>query len=109
MLILGLPNEKYNVFNATIFQYIYYPNCEGETVLTTSPRQRLAVIAAALLALFLGAMDALVVSAAMPTIVAELGGLHLYSWVYSSYFLAKPFHISHWVVYHVLGGCRLRY
>jgi EmrB/QacA subfamily drug resistance transporter len=57
--------------------------------LTISPKQRLAVITAALLALFLGAMDALVVSAAMPTIVAELGGLHLYSWVYSSYFLAR--------------------
>jgi EmrB/QacA subfamily drug resistance transporter len=56
---------------------------------TISPTQRLAVISAALLALFLGAMDALVVSAAMPTIVAELGGLQLYSWVYSSYFLAR--------------------
>jgi EmrB/QacA subfamily drug resistance transporter len=62
---------------------------EGATVMTISPRQRLAVITAALLALFLGAMDALVMSAAMPTIVAELGGLHLYSWVYSSYFLSR--------------------
>ena len=57
--------------------------------MTIPPKQRMAVIVAALLALFLGAMDALVVSAAMPTIVAELGGLHLYSWVYSSYFLAR--------------------
>ncbi|MBI9085043.1 MAG: MFS transporter [Desulfobacterales bacterium] len=44
---------------------------------------------AALLALFLGAMDALIMSAAMPTIVADLGGLHLYSWVYSTYFLSR--------------------
>ena len=42
-----------------------------------------------MLALFLGALDALVMSAAMPTIVAELGGLHLYSWVYSAYFLSR--------------------
>ena len=28
-------------------------------------------------------------SAATPTIVADLGGLHLYSWVYSAYFLAR--------------------
>jgi EmrB/QacA subfamily drug resistance transporter len=28
-------------------------------------------------------------SAAMPTIVADLGGLHLYSWVYSAYLLAR--------------------
>ena len=47
------------------------------------------IIAAALLALFLGALDALVMSAAMPTIIAELGGLHLYSWVYSAYLLAR--------------------
>jgi EmrB/QacA subfamily drug resistance transporter len=51
--------------------------------------QRLAVIGAALLSLFLGALDALIISAAMPTIVAELGGLQLYSWVYSAYFLAR--------------------
>jgi len=47
------------------------------------------VITAALLALFLGAMDALVMSAAMPTIIADLGGLDVYSWVYSAYFLAR--------------------
>jgi EmrB/QacA subfamily drug resistance transporter len=47
------------------------------------------IIGAALLALFLGALDALVMSAAMPTIITELGGLHLYAWVYSAYFLAR--------------------
>ena len=54
-----------------------------------SPRRRILIIAAALLALFLGALDALVMAAAMPTVVAELGGLHLYSWVYSIYLLAR--------------------
>ena len=54
-----------------------------------SQTQRITVIGAALLALFLGALDALVMSAAMPTIVADLGGLPLYSWVYSAYFLAR--------------------
>jgi len=52
-------------------------------------KTRTLIIAAALLALFLGAMDALIMSAAMPTIVADLGGLHLYSWVYSTYFLSR--------------------
>lgn len=52
-------------------------------------QKRLWIIGAALLALFLGAMDALVMSAAMPTIVAELGSIHLYAWVYSAYFLAR--------------------
>ncbi|WP_300457162.1 MFS transporter [Desulfobacula sp.] len=50
---------------------------------------RRLIIGAALLALFLGAMDALVMTAAMPTIITDLGGLHLYAWVYSAYFLAR--------------------
>jgi len=54
-----------------------------------SRQGRQFIVISALLALFLGAMDSLVVSAAMPTIVAELGSLHLYSWVYSAYFLAR--------------------
>ena len=53
------------------------------------PKRRLLIILSALMALFLGAMDALIMTAAMPTIVAELGGLHLYSWVYSAYLLAR--------------------
>ena len=53
------------------------------------PQGRFYIIASALLALFLGAMDALIMSAAAPTIIADLGGLHLYSWVYSAYFLAR--------------------
>ena len=54
-----------------------------------SSRRRNYIIIASLLALFLGALDSLVMSAAMPTIVADLGGLALYSWVYSAYLLAR--------------------
>lgn len=54
-----------------------------------SSKVRWLVIGAALTALFLGAMDALVMSAAMPTVIAELGGLDIYSWVYTAYFLAR--------------------
>lgn len=52
-------------------------------------KRRLWVIISTLLALFLGALDTLVMSAAMPTIVSELGGLHLYSWVFSAYLLSR--------------------
>ena len=55
----------------------------------STSKNRTLIIIAALLALFLGAMDALVISAAMPSIVTDLGGLTLYSWVYSAYFLAR--------------------
>ena len=52
-------------------------------------RTRALVLIAALLAVFLGALDALIVGAAMPTIVADLGGLELYSWVFSAYMLTR--------------------
>ena len=61
---------------------------ENQTTLISSSERSLAIWAA-LIALFLGALDALVMSAAMPSIVAELGGLSLYAWVYSAYFLAR--------------------
>jgi len=56
---------------------------------TPSPKRRLLLILATLLALFLAALDTLIMSAVMPTIVADLGGLHLYSWVFSSYLLSR--------------------
>ncbi|MGA6924878.1 MAG: MFS transporter, partial [Desulfosarcina sp.] len=54
-----------------------------------SSRRRLLLILSTLLALFLAALDTLIMSAVMPTIVAELGGLHLYSWVFSAYMLTR--------------------
>ncbi len=54
-----------------------------------SLKNRIFIIVASLLALFLAALDALVMGAAMPSIVAHLGGLHLYSWAFSSYLLSR--------------------
>jgi EmrB/QacA subfamily drug resistance transporter len=45
------------------------------------------VLAAVMLAMFMGAIEATIVSTAMPAIVADLGGFPLYSWVFSSYLL----------------------
>lgn len=59
------------------------------TVLAADDKRRNWIIWAALLALFLGALDSLIMSAAMPTIIADLGGLHLYAWTYTAYFLAR--------------------
>ena len=59
-----------------------------EDVLIDS-KSRFCIIVAALLALFLSALDTLIMGAAMPTIIADLGGLHLYSWVFSVYLLTR--------------------
>ncbi|OIU72394.1 MDR family MFS transporter [Rossellomorea aquimaris] len=45
------------------------------------------VLAAVMLAMFMGAIEATIVSTAMPAIVGDLGGFSLYSWVFSSYLL----------------------
>ncbi|MBM4296419.1 MAG: MFS transporter [Deltaproteobacteria bacterium] len=45
--------------------------------------------AGVMLVIFLFAIDATIVSTAMPTIVAKLGGLDLYSWVFSIYMLTS--------------------
>lgn len=51
--------------------------------------QIVAVTAALMLSLFLASMEATVVGTAMPTIVSQLSGLELYSWVFSAYLLAS--------------------
>ncbi|GKV66036.1 MFS transporter [Sporosarcina sp. NCCP-2331] len=45
------------------------------------------VIAAVMLAMFVSAVEATIVTTAMPTIASELGGFSRYSWIFSSYLL----------------------
>jgi EmrB/QacA subfamily drug resistance transporter len=45
------------------------------------------VLASVMLAMFMGAIEATIVSTAMPAIVGDLGGFSQYSWVFSSYLL----------------------
>lgn len=49
----------------------------------------IAVTAAIMLSLFLASMEVTIVGTAMPTIVGQLGGLAVYSWVFSAYLLAS--------------------
>lgn len=50
---------------------------------------RSLVIAAVMASMAMVAIEATIVSTAMPQIVTQLGGLHLYSWVFSSFLLAQ--------------------
>ena len=61
----------------------------GARKILISGKKRIYVILSALLALFLGALDTLIMGAAMPTIVSDLGGIQLYSWVFSVYLLSR--------------------
>jgi EmrB/QacA subfamily drug resistance transporter len=54
-----------------------------------STPNRPLIVAALLLAIFLGAMEATVVATAMPTVISDLGGISLYGWVGAAYLLAS--------------------
>ncbi|WP_327594594.1 MFS transporter [Streptomyces chartreusis] len=58
----------------------------------TAPRaatdKRAAVVAALMLAMALAALDATIVSTAVPQIVGDLGGFSVFSWLFSGYLLA---------------------
>ncbi len=47
------------------------------------------ILLACMFAQFMAAVESTIVGTAMPTIVADLGGFHLFSWVFASYLLAQ--------------------
>ncbi|MGH3090524.1 MAG: MDR family MFS transporter [Rubrobacteraceae bacterium] len=53
-----------------------------------SRRRKALITLATLVGTFLAALDSTVVGTAMPTVIGDLGGLELYSWVFASYLLA---------------------
>jgi MFS family permease len=61
----------------------------------TGPERR-TVTAGVMVGVFLGAMESTVVATAMPTVVASLGGLEVYSWVFSSYLLTSTVTVPLW-------------
>jgi EmrB/QacA subfamily drug resistance transporter len=52
-------------------------------------RKKWLVVIAVDMAMFLAALDSTVIGTAMPTVVASLGGLSLFSWVFSIYLLTS--------------------
>ncbi len=52
-------------------------------------RRLYTITAAMMLSLFLASIEVTVVATAMPTIVAQLGGLSIYAWVFSAFALAS--------------------
>src|SRR5580765_6023604 len=72
------------------------PHDAGLPSVVLSARRRWAVTVGLLLGMFLAALEATVVSTAMPTVVASLGGLNHYSWVFSAYLLTSTASVPLW-------------
>jgi len=47
------------------------------------------ILTASVICMFMAAIEGTVVATAMPTIVSQLGDFHLFSWVFSAYFLTQ--------------------
>ena len=58
--------------------------------------KRLIITIGILVGMFLAALEATVVGTAMPTVVASLGGLEIYSWVFSAYLLSSTVTVPAW-------------
>jgi EmrB/QacA subfamily drug resistance transporter len=59
------------------------------------PRRRL-VLAGVMGSVFLAAMESTVVATAMPTVIASLGGIQIYSWTFSGFLLASTVTMPLW-------------
>jgi EmrB/QacA subfamily drug resistance transporter len=57
--------------------------------ISIDPRARLEILFAILLGLFLSALDQTIVGTALPTVVTDLGGNELYTWVVTIYLLTS--------------------
>jgi len=54
-----------------------------------SQKRTVVVVIGIMLSLFMASMEATVIATAMPSIVAQLGGLSIYSWAFSAYMLTS--------------------
>src|SRR3990170_2792858 len=77
--------------------------------LVMSSRRRWAVTAGVLTGMFLAALEATVVGTAMPTVIAALGGLNHYSWVFSAYLITSTVTVPVWGKLSDLYGRRIIY
>ena len=53
-------------------------------VITPVEPHRRLVVAGVMASMFLAAMESTVVATAMPTVIASLGGIRIYSWTFSA-------------------------
>ncbi|HEY3916895.1 MAG TPA: MFS transporter [Stellaceae bacterium] len=61
----------------------------GEPRLIAGTSGRFWILTASVVLIFMTGMEGTVVATAMPTIISQLGGFELFSWVFSGYFLAQ--------------------
>ena len=72
------------------------PSLSEDPALGLSHRQKMEVLFAVMLGLFLGALDQTIVSPALPTIATDLAGNDLYVWSITIYLLTSTITVPFW-------------
>src|SRR5215475_15471235 len=78
-------------------------------LLEMSSKRRWAVTVGVMTGMFIAALEATVVGTAMPTVIASLGGINHYSWVFSAYIVTSTVTVPIWGKLSDLYGRRLLY
>jgi EmrB/QacA subfamily drug resistance transporter len=84
-------------------------NNELNQVLDISNRRRWAITIGVMTGMFIAALEATVVGTAMPTVIASVGGINHYSWVFSAYLVTSTVTVPVWGKLSDLYGRRLLY
>ncbi len=82
---------------------------KAKPLLEMSSGRRIAVTIGVMTGMFIAALEATVVGTAMPTVIASLGGLNHYSWVFSAYLVTSTVTVPVWGKLSDLYGRRLLY
>ncbi len=81
----------------------------AKPLLEMSSKRRWAVTVGVMTGMFIAALEATVVGTAMPTVIASLGGINHYSWVFSAYLVTSTVTVPVWGKLSDLYGRRLLY
>ena len=74
----------------------YVPTLEEDPALGLSQREKMEILFAVMLGLFLGALDQTIVGPALPTIVTQLSGNDYYVWAITIYLLTSTITVPFW-------------
>src|SRR5436190_9871849 len=74
----------------------YVPSLEEDPALGLSHREKMEILFAVMLGLFLGALDQTIVGPALPTIVTQLSGNDYYVWAVTIYLLTSTISVPFW-------------
>jgi EmrB/QacA subfamily drug resistance transporter len=74
----------------------YVPSLEEDPALGLSQREKMEILFAVMLGLFLGALDQTIVGPALPTIVTQLSGNDYYVWAITIYLLTSTISVPFW-------------